>query len=108
MSRRVSSRAQSANVPLRSDGKIDVFCPNCAQQFRIAPENLDAKITCTQCTRVFFARTTAGKRPRPKDYTKIYFAIAAGVLLVIISIVLLKKGPEPQKPPEPAKSHGGK
>jgi hypothetical protein len=95
---------------MRTDGKIDVFCPNCAQQFRIAPENLEVKITCTQCTRTFFAKTTAGKRPRPKDYGKVYFAIAAGVLLVIISLVLLKKGPEqpPPKAPEPAKSHGGK
>lgn len=110
MSRRAPASAQrsgSGNVPVRSDGKIDVFCPNCTQQFRIAPENLDAKITCSQCTRTFFAMTTAGKRPVPKDYSKVYFAIAAGVLLVIVSLVLMKKG-SGEKPVDVPKAKANK
>ena len=46
---------------------------------------LDSKIECTECHRVFFAKTTAGKRVQAPDYTKAY--IGFGVLgLVIVGI----------------------
>lgn len=76
---------------VRSDGKVDVFCPQCGAQYRVAQENLDAKITCRDCTRVFFAKTTAGKRVRTKDYTSTYVGMGIGAVVIVGSLFALSK-----------------
>ena len=64
------------------DGKVDVGCPQCGAQYRVAADKLDSKIECADCHRVFFAKSTAGKRVAAPDYTKAY--IGFGVLAVAI------------------------
>lgn len=110
MSRRDSAASRSSSsrsgARTRSDGKIDVQCPQCAAQYRLPADKLDAKIECSECHRVFFAKTTAGKRVQAPDNTKVYvgFGIAA---VGIIGIFILSSGGSktPDKPatPPPAK-----
>tara|TARA_R110002096_G_scaffold17148_5_gene59184 strand:- start:628 stop:1779 length:1152 start_codon:yes stop_codon:yes gene_type:complete len=57
---------------------------------------LDEKIECTECHRVFFAKSTVGKRVAAPDHTKTYigFGVAA---VAIIGIFALSGGKEPAK-----------
>lgn len=102
-----SSRARRAAAP---NGKVNIACPQCGTAYRVGQDMLDSKIECTECHRVFFAKTTAGKRVQAPDYTKAY--IGFGVLgLVIVGIFVAmsmsgsKRGNDAraQKPAEPAK-----
>lgn len=60
---------------------------------------LDQKIECTSCHRVFFAKTTAGKRTKPPDHTKTYVAFGVGAVFVIGTFIALSggKGDAPPK-----------
>ena len=61
---------------------------------------LDEKIECTECHRVFFAKSTVGKRIQAPDYTKVYigFGVAA---VAIIGLFVLSNGKPPEAPPKP-------
>ena len=63
---------------------------------------LDEKIECTECHRVFFVKSTAGKRVAAPDHTKTYigFGVAA---VAIIGLFALSGGQSepPKKPPAP-------
>ena len=78
-------------------------CPQCAAQYRIAADKLDSKIECGECHRVFFAKTTAGKRVKPPDNTKVYVGFGVG-LVAIIGIFVLSSSSQkeaPKPPPAP-------
>ncbi len=52
---------------------------------------LDEKIECSECHRVFFVKSTAGKRVVAPDYTKAYVGIGV-VIFGIIGIFMLSGG----------------
>ena len=82
------------------DGKVEVGCPQCGAEYRVAADKLDSKIECAECHRVFFAKSTAGKKVRPPDYTKAY--VGFGILAVaIVGLMVAMSGgtPEPKKAP---------
>jgi hypothetical protein len=87
-----SERGARSRPRTRADGKVDVFCPQCGAQYRIAGDALETKLQCGECDRTFFPKTAVGKRPRPKDNSKAYFGVAAAVVLIIGSFVLIKSG----------------
>ena len=80
-SRRSSSassgaRSPSARAPrARTDGKVDVQCPQCGAAYRVGQDMLDQKIECADCHRVFFAKSTPGRRVQKPDYTKAYVGL---------------------------------
>lgn len=86
---------------MRTDGKVDISCPQCGAAYRVAEEMLDQKIECTECHRVFFAKTTAGKRAKPPDHTKVYvgFGIAIVVIIALFVVIGSGGGKEPAKKP---------
>jgi len=90
---RASSRSAGGRAPrARSDGKVDISCPQCAAQYRVSQDMLDEKIECTECHRVFFAKTTAGKRVAPPDYTKAYVGFGVLAVAIILIFVLSSNG----------------
>lgn len=100
-----SSRPGSSTRPPRerTDGKVDVACPQCAAQYRVTKDMLDQKLECSECHRVFFPKTTVGKRVAAPDYTKTYVGIGVGVVLLIAIFALMRGGggdakPKPIKP----------
>ncbi len=78
-----------------------VECPQCSAQYRIASDFTD-KITCTQCTRVFFPKATAGRARRQKSYTGLVLGSVAGLVVVIGIGIAIKGGfggtPKPVTP----------
>ncbi len=86
-----SSSRSAASRPSR-DGKVDIYCPQCAAHYRIPETSLDSKVTCNECQRTFFAKTTAGKRPRAKDNSKVYLGFGIGALVIIVGLVMLSSG----------------
>lgn len=95
--------ARTGAPKVRSDGKVDVHCPQCGAHYRVAEQALDAKIECTECHRTFFAKTAVGKRARPKDNSKTYLIFAGVGVLIVASFVALSGGSkEPPKRPAPA------
>ncbi len=103
----VSSRRKSGSTAgsprVRSDGRVDCFCPECGAQYRVAADTLeDAKIQCTQCTRTFFAKATAGKKVRKPDHSKVYLGFGIATVVIIASFMLLGGGGA--KPAKPAAS----
>ena len=95
-----SSRKGARGAPrARTDGKVDVSCPQCGCQYRIAEEKLDSKIECQDCHRVFFAKTTAGKRAVKQDHSKVYVGFGVGaVVLILIFVMMSSGGSTPAKP----------
>lgn len=57
---------------------------------------LDEKIECAACHRVFFAKTTAGRRVQKPDHTKAYVGFGIGAVAIILLLVL--SGGETPKP----------
>ncbi|MEC7584719.1 MAG: hypothetical protein VYE77_10400 [Planctomycetota bacterium] len=102
-SRRSRTRPRSGSTArARTDGKIDIYCPQCAAHYRIPETSVDSKVQCTQCKRTFFAKTTAGKRTKAPDNTKVYIGFGVGVLVFIIGLVALSGGNDtPRREPEP-------
>lgn len=97
-----SARGKSGGARARTDGKVDVSCPQCGVQYRVNADQLDSKIECAECHRVFFAKTTAGKRAQAPDNTKVYIGFGLGaVALVGIFIAMSSGGEPPKKPPPP-------
>ncbi len=92
-----SSTTRAAGRP-RSDGKVDIFCPQCAAQYRIAEDAIDIKVACTQCQRVFFPKAGATKRPKAKDYSKAYIGFGVGAVLIVGTLVLMSRGGDQPKP----------
>lgn len=99
-SRSSSSRTSGAGPRVRSDGKVDIYCPQCGAHYRLAEDALETKVSCTECKRTFFAKTVAGKRAKAPDYTKVYLAFGGGALLIIGTLVLLNNsgGTPAQRP----------
>jgi hypothetical protein len=89
---------RSAGPRARTDGRVDVSCPQCAAAYRIGEELLDTKIECTECHRVFFAKTTAGKKTKPPDYTKVYVGFGVGIVAIIGIFIVMSSGGEKPKP----------
>lgn len=90
-----SSRASAASgkgARARSDGKVDIFCPQCGAQYRIAETALETKLECASCHRVFFPKAVAGKRAKAQDYSKVYVGLGVGALVIIGSLVLMSRG----------------
>lgn len=99
---RPSSSRRGGAPRARTDGKIDVQCPQCAAAYRIPAENLDAKIECRECHRVFFAKTTAGRKVKPPDNTKMYVGIGVGaVALIGLFVAMSMGGDKPKAAPPP-------
>jgi hypothetical protein len=83
-----------------------VQCPQCAAAYRVAEDMLDSKIECGECHRVFFAKTTAGKKVKPPDNTKMYVGIGVGAVALIGLFAIMASSGEPPKtepPPPPPK-----
>ncbi len=94
-----SRGARSAGPRGRSDGKVDIYCPQCGAHFRLAETALDTKVECSECTRTFLAKSTAGKRAKAPDYTKVYVGFGVGALLIVGTLVLMSQSggkPAPQ------------
>jgi hypothetical protein len=108
-SSRSSSASRSAGSARKGarpsrDGKVDIFCPECGAQYRIAEEAIETKIQCADCKRTFFPKAVVGKRQKGQDHTKVYVGFGAAALVIIGSLVLMSRGgdkPSP-KPTAPA------
>ncbi len=104
-----SSRAAAGGraSKVRSDGKVDISCPQCGTKYRITEENLDAKIECRECHRVFFGKTTVGKRARTQDNSKAYIGFGIGGLAIVVLFAVMSNStpdqPAKPKPVEPPK-----
>ncbi len=107
--------ARAGGPRARRDGKVDVSCPQCGAAYRVGEDMLDAKIECTECHRVFFAKTTAGKRVKAPDHTRVYvaFGVAAVAIIGLFAIMSGNRGGEPARedrqaaaPKEPAFTTG--
>jgi len=59
---------------------------------------LDEKIECADCHRVFFAKTTAGRRVQKPDYTKHY--VGFGIAAVVIVGIFIALGGSKKEPPK--------
>ncbi|MCB9878230.1 MAG: hypothetical protein H6835_11585 [Planctomycetes bacterium] len=63
---------------------------------------LDQKFECPECHRVFFPKTTAGKRVQAPDYTKAYLGFGLVAVAIVVIFVLSSKSPEkPKEKPKP-------
>ncbi len=89
-----ASRSAPSKRPARerTDGRVDVACPQCAAQYRVTKDMLDQKIECGDCHRVFFPKTTVGKRVAAPDYTKAYIGVGVGVAFLIALFALTRGG----------------
>ncbi|MBX3465085.1 MAG: hypothetical protein KF830_18095 [Planctomycetes bacterium] len=100
---RSSSTARAARgARPRADGRVDASCPQCGTVYRLAPEALDDKMECVECHRVFFPKTTVGKRAKAPDHTKTYVLMGAGALAVIVLFAVMANvggGTEPDATP---------
>lgn len=107
VSSRRKSGSSAASPRVRSDGRIDCFCPECGAQYRVAAESLEeAKIQCTECKRTFFAKATAGKKARKPDHSKVYLGFGIATVVIIASFLLIGGGSgKSSKPaaPQPVK-----
>ena len=62
---------------------------------------LDEKIECSECHRVFFAKSTAGKRVAAPDHTKAYIGFGVSAVVIIALFALSgKKAPTPKPKPK--------
>lgn len=84
-----SRKAAGRGAKPSRDGKVDVPCPQCGTQYRIAEESLDSKIECQECHRVFFAKSTVGKRVAAPDNTKTYLLFGLGGLFMVITFLVI-------------------
>lgn len=95
-----SARGKSAGARARTDGKVDVSCPQCGAEFRIPSDHLSEKLECSECHRVFIPKTTVGKRGKPPDHTKVYVGFGIGaVALIGIFFAMSGPGEKPKKAP---------
>lgn len=99
---RSSSAARSARgARPRADGKVDVSCPQCATQYRIAEDALDEKMECVECHRTFFPKTMVGKRGNAPDNTKMYLILGGAALVIIVLFaVMSSSGDKPVVQPK--------
>jgi len=63
---------------------------------------LDEKIECSECHRVFFAKTTAGKRVAAPDHTKVYIGFGVAIVAIIGLFVMSGGSSTPPKKPKKA------
>jgi hypothetical protein len=99
---RASRSASSSRASReRADGRVDVACPQCGAQYRVTKDALEEKLECGDCHRVFFPKTTAGKRVAPTDYTKTYVGVGVGVVVLIALMVLTRGGGGEAPKPKP-------
>ena len=61
---------------------------------------MEAKIQCGDCQRTFFPKSVVGKRPKAKDYTKVYVGFGAAVVFIVGTLALMGRSPE-APPPRP-------
>lgn len=104
---RSSSSRPGGRGAVRSDGKVDVSCPQCGTRYRLPETSLDEKLECQECHRVFFPKTMVGKHARAQDHSKTYLILGGVTLLIIASFFLLSRPsnqpvyvaplPEPQR-----------
>jgi hypothetical protein len=100
-SSRASRSSSSRAARERADGRVDVACPQCGAQYRVTKEALEEKLECGDCHRVFFPKTTAGKRVAAPDYTKTYIGVGVGVVALIALMVLTRGGGGEAPKPKP-------
>ena len=84
------------------DGKVQIACPNCHAEYRILPQNMDSKVKCSQCQRVFFPSAAMGGKRTAKatgNPTTIIGLGVAAVAIVVVGIAVAYSGDEPPKPP---------
>ncbi|MCA8952915.1 MAG: hypothetical protein KDE27_25620 [Planctomycetes bacterium] len=86
---------------VRSDGKVEAPCPQCGTRYRVSEDALDEKLECQSCHRVFFPKTTAGKRANKQDYTKVYVGFGIAALLIVVTFALMSSDTEPEVKPKP-------
>ena len=80
---------------------LTISCPQCGAAYRVPEDMLDEKIECSECHRVFFAKSTAGKRVAAPDHTKAY--IGFGVVIVAIIGLFAISGSGNSAPPKKKK-----
>lgn len=100
-SRPATGRSAGSRTPrARTDGKVDASCPQCGTMYRLTADALDDKMECVECHRVFFPKTTVGKRVQAQDHTKTYMILGGvAVVLVVVFAVMASGGKEPAKAP---------
>ncbi len=97
-----SRKATGRGAKPSRDGKVNVPCPQCGTQYRITEESLDSKIECQECHRVFFAKSTVGKRVATPDNTKTYVIFGlVGLFMVITFLVISSNNQKPTLKPTP-------
>ena len=72
------------------DGKVNVFCPQCSAEYRIPGEDMDNRIRCRHCQRVFSPRATLGARRRPQPGALTFIWATVGAVALIGLGVLIK------------------
>jgi predicted Zn finger-like uncharacterized protein len=80
---------ESRKPTIGRDGKASISCPNCAAQFKIAEDNLEMKVKCSQCHRTFFPLAAAKGRHAPPNYTQpIIMGVVAIVAIIVVGLII--------------------
>ena len=78
------SSGESRGPRADRDGKSQVFCPDCGTAFRVPSENLDLRIKCSHCARLFVAKTAL--KPASNAKEKQMYWLVGGLLVVVLGI----------------------
>ena len=73
------------------DGKASISCPNCAARYKIAEENLETRVTCSQCRRTFYPLAAAQSRhagTAPDNSKPIIYGIVAVAAIIIVGVII--------------------
>ena len=80
----------------RTDGKVDIHCPQCGAGYRVGEDMMDQKIECASCHRVFIAKSTAGRRAQKPDHSKTYVIFGVAAVAIIGIFMALGGGSDPK------------
>jgi hypothetical protein len=74
---------------------VTASCPQCGTEYLLPKDSLDEKLECSECHRVFFPKTTAGKRVRKPDHSKVYVMFGVGAVVLVGLFFMMSSGSEP-------------
>lgn|GEM_PF-5762473 len=118
MARRPSSSRASTSRSARSPGgrgggrkrnipAVEVHCPNCGAEYKVAENMLEKRVQCRRCGRVFVPQNLLRKRQRKSRGTAVPWAGALSVLialvLIVVGAVVISNMVSEKKPPAPAR-----
>lgn len=96
---RPASAPRSASRRARADsGEPGVIaCPQCGTQYRVPESAMESKLTCKNCRRSFFPKTST-RKPRHRNQAAPYIALGSvAIVAIVIGIVISNLGPSEVK-----------